>query len=311
MRATWARVLDTRKLTGRERREESYWPFAITGETFRAIVLKGLQQHPPFPVPYPQEFPLRLPFRKKLDQDDEAALEEQYARKAMFLDIKRDALADELTNTEIARAEAALDTELIKLIQKACSNTSARPTRQARALDLTRMLHHTTLVEKAVQIAQFYRLRGLEDQMKRIHEEKDDEQRLTDARERRREWASDLDAIPPPPGQRPTNERDAAQPWPRPFEDFNPPPAVHRPGLARAVPGGTSNLPSDPTPAAFPEESVASGLPVDGKRKRLPDEDFEPVMADDSLASKRRALQEVMGTSKPSTHTLHALFKSV
>jgi chromosome transmission fidelity protein 4 len=75
LRATWARILNTRRLVSRESRDESYWPFAVTGQTFRCIVLKGRQEYPSFPVPYPQELPLHLPFRKK-DEDD-APLEEK------------------------------------------------------------------------------------------------------------------------------------------------------------------------------------------------------------------------------------------
>jgi chromosome transmission fidelity protein 4 len=76
LRATWARILDTNKLERREGKDESYWPFAVTGETFRCLVLKGRQEHPPFPVPYPQELELRLPFRKT--DAEEAPLEEKY-----------------------------------------------------------------------------------------------------------------------------------------------------------------------------------------------------------------------------------------
>lgn len=75
LRATWARVLDTNALERREGKDESYWPFAVTGNTFRCLILKGRQEHPPFPVPYAQELPMRLPFRKT-DQD-EASLEEK------------------------------------------------------------------------------------------------------------------------------------------------------------------------------------------------------------------------------------------
>jgi chromosome transmission fidelity protein 4 len=74
LRGTWARVLDTNKLERREGKDESYWPFAVTGETFRCLVLKGRQEHPPFPVPYPSEIEMRLPFRKT--DADEAPLEE-------------------------------------------------------------------------------------------------------------------------------------------------------------------------------------------------------------------------------------------
>lgn len=64
LRGTWARTLDSKKLDRREGKDESYWPFAVTGETFRCLVLKGRQEHPPFPIPFPQEMEMRLPFRK-------------------------------------------------------------------------------------------------------------------------------------------------------------------------------------------------------------------------------------------------------
>jgi chromosome transmission fidelity protein 4 len=81
LRATWARVLDTNRMEGRAGKDESYWPFAVTGDTLRFVVLKGRQEHPPFPVPYPQELSLRLPFRKT--DVDESGMEEGYVSMTM------------------------------------------------------------------------------------------------------------------------------------------------------------------------------------------------------------------------------------
>lgn len=227
----------------------------------------------------------------------------------MFLDISRDALGEELTTDDIAKQEAALDTELLKLIQKACSTTSDRPSRQTRALELTRLLHHVAFVDKAIQVAHFYKLRGLEDRMGRIKAEREDEDRLRAARERRRAWASDLDAVPPPPAPRTTQNEARA----KAFQDFNPPAPMHRPGLARATPA-----PAEPFRAAAPKRgagvsSAQHSLPVsldddglsissspfqEGKRKRL--EGDNDVDAIPDANTKRRALDNVVTPPKPS-----------
>jgi chromosome transmission fidelity protein 4 len=221
----------------------------------------------------------------------------RYARESLFLDIARDALGDELTTDEISRKEAHLDADLLKLIQKACSNTSSKPTRQARALDLTRMLHHGALVEKAIQIAQFYRLRGLEDKMRRIRAERDDEDRLLAARERRREWASDLDAVPPP--AQPLAPRATGNGRPKPFEDFNAPPTIQRPGLARAMAGSTQTQSgSSLTDISHDMDSLSMSPVQEGKRKRVDENDRD--LSSEDLAAKRRAILESAGTSKSS-----------
>lgn len=215
----------------------------------------------------------------------------------MFLDISRDALGEELTTDDIAKQEQELDLELLKLIQKACSTTNERPTRQARALELTRMIHHTVMIDKAIQVARFYKLRGLEDRMNRIKMEREDEDRLRAARDRRRDWASDLNAVPAP-----RQPRDAqAEARSKAFSEFNPPAPVHRPGLARATPSTAEPFWAAPPPKASTsrngaspyggeEEPATVASPFgESKRKRLVDDAPEPTSDADA---KRRALDQ-------------------
>jgi chromosome transmission fidelity protein 4 len=202
----------------------------------------------------------------------------------MFLDISRDALGDELTTDDISKRETALDMELIKLIGKACSSSKDRPARPVRALDLARMIHNPAILDSAIKVAQFYKLRGLEDRMNQLKASRADDDRLYMARERRREWAGDVAPIPAP--HAPTYIGLNAN-GPRPFEDFNPPPAVPRPGLTRAVPTTQSSA-ATPSSSSFVKPTYSwdeTSDDVEPKRKRTPE--------DDAPASdpKRRAVQ--------------------
>jgi chromosome transmission fidelity protein 4 len=196
----------------------------------------------------------------------------------MFLDIARDALGDELTTEDISKRETALDIELIKLLGKACSGNEDRPTRQARALDLVRLIHNPAIFDSAIKVAQFYKLRGLEDRIGRVKEMREDEDRLHSARDRRREWAGDVAPVAAP--IRPAYGVTAN--GSRPFEDFNPPAPVARPGLAKArVAVPTSSYTWSSGDDGF--ESFEPTPDNETKRKRTPDDD--PSVSD----AKRRA----------------------
>ena len=191
----------------------------------------------------------------------------------MLLDILRDGLTDdELTTNNISRRELALDKEIIQLIQLACKNE-----RTARAIDLTKLLHHTTSFDMAIKVASFYHQIGLQEKMEMLKQDREDGDRLVDARDKRRERASDFAPVPA--------LRTAAfePPKPKAFQDFRPPPTIRRPGLERA-PGDNSRAAGPSRPSTFEvtkhersefqssaadfEDDYSLEPSLDGKRKR-------------------------------------------
>ena len=176
-----------------------------------------------------------------------------FARESMHLRITRDALGDEDPPDELLARELALDKELVQLIQTACKNDKL-----PRALELTRMLHHTSSFDMAAKVAAFYRLVGLQEKMQALKED-----RVASGRPRPRDWARDYDPVLPPrlpPADVPRSGSKA-------FQDFGPPSAVNRPGLARATPG-LPPLPKDDVYSGSEDySSMASGL-AESKRRR-------------------------------------------
>lgn len=254
LRGTWMRILDTEKLERKQGKDESYWPVGLSEDTFMCLILKGRQEHPTFPRPLIQDLPVRLPFRGKDPKD--APLEEHFARESMHLRITRDALGDEDPPAELLARELALDKELVQLIQTACKNDKL-----PRALELTRMLHHTSSFDMASKVAAFYRLVGLQEKMQVLKED-----RVVSGRPRPRDWARDYDPVLPPrlpPADVPRSGSKA-------FQDFGPPSAVHRPGLARATPGLTP-LPKDDVYSGSEDYAPMVTGPGESKRGRAED----------------------------------------
>ncbi|KAH9045120.1 hypothetical protein EDB84DRAFT_1469307 [Lactarius hengduanensis] len=277
LRGTWVRILDTEKLERKQGKDESYWPVGLSENTFMCLILKGRQEYPAFPRPLIQDLPVRLPFRGKDPKD--APLEEHFARESMHLRITRDALGDEDPPDELLARELALDKELVQLIQTACKNDKL-----PRALELTRMLHHTSSFDMAAKVAAFYRLVGLQEKMQAL---KDD--RVASGRPRPRDWARDYDPVLPPrlpPADVPRHGSKA-------FQDFGPPAAVHRPGLARATP----SLPPLPEDDVYSGNEDYAAVPSESKRKRavgdsiarggsaLPDNAKRRAVEDDEAAA--------------------------
>ncbi|KAA1471682.1 WD40 repeat-like protein [Dentipellis sp. KUC8613] len=276
LRGVWVRILDTNKLERKKGKDESYWPVGLSGEQFMCLILKGRQDHPGFPRPLIQELPMRLPFRGKDPKD--GPLEEHVARENMYLQLSRDALGEDLVTDAISKRELAVDKELIQLIQTACKGDKL-----PRALELTRMLHHMQSFDMAMKVAEFYHLVGLQEKMQALKDDREDEDRLVGARDQRRQWRQDYAAVPPPR----LPPADVGPSRTRAFQDFGPPPAIHRPGLARATPSvarGPNDIDYDVEDRFTP--------PSDGKRKRDEEDD---VLRDSQSpdGTKRRALKSL------------------
>ncbi|KAI0305537.1 WD40 repeat-like protein [Multifurca ochricompacta] len=277
LRGTWVRILDTERLERKQGKDESYWPVGLSEDTFMCLILKGRQEYPTFPRPLIQELPVRLPFRGKDPKDSPLEEQQVFARESMHLQITRDALGDEEIPDEVLARELALDKELVQLIQTACKRDKL-----PRALELTRMLHHTSSFDMAMKVAAFYRLVGLREKMQAL---KDD--RVVGDRPQRRDWVRDYDPVRPPR----LPPADVQRGEPRAFQDFGPPAVVHRPGLARA----TLTLPPPPREDLYTrgdDHAPAATLPGESKRKRA-DEDivaYGDAAQPDSI--KRRAVED-------------------
>lgn len=182
----------------------------------------------------------------------------------MYLDLAMDALDDELTTPEIVEKERAMDKEFITLMQGACRSSNV-----GRALELAKLLHYPQALETAMRLADFYHLSGLKEQigiLKAVMEESENLHVL--AREKRRRW----NKVQAPPRRIEMEDQHISRP--APFQDFEPPPTIPRPGLERATPiAGTTRFSS-----AVPESEASwNATPIEisppGKRKRDETED--------------------------------------
>jgi len=200
-----------------------------------------------------------------------------YARESMHLRIAHDALGDEDPPDEVLARELALDKELVQLIQTACKNDKL-----PRALELTRMLHHTSSFDMASKVATFYRLVGLQEKMQALKED-----RVASGRPRPRDWARDYDPVLPPR----LPPADVPRSGSRAFQDFGPPAAVHRPGLARATPS-LPPLSRDDVYSGSEDYTSTVAVPSESKRKRSDDDSIaygDSVLPDNT---KRRAVED-------------------
>jgi chromosome transmission fidelity protein 4 len=206
----------------------------------------------------------------------------------MNLQIARDALGDDDVPDEILARELALDKELVQLIQTACKNDKL-----PRALELTRMLHHTSSFDMAVKVAGFYRLIGLQEKMQVL---KDD--RIACGRPRWRDWARDYDPVLPP--RLPPADVPRGGGGLKAFQNFGPPAAVHRPGLAQATPS-LPPLPTDDNLYGRADDHVAAAAASsESKRKRADDDSFAIDDGAQSDGVKRRAVGDEYAAQPPS-----------
>jgi chromosome transmission fidelity protein 4 len=221
------------------------------------------------------------------------------ARETLLLELARDSLGETLTTDEVSKCEMEMDKEFIQLIQAACKADNI-----PRAIELTKLLHHTVSLGMASKVAAFYHLIGLQEKIEtlKILREEEEEDRLLRAREKRRQWL-----IPDPlpralPNAPPPARHD-------PLQDFVPPPPIYRPGLVRAIPVvETTRYPSANEHQAAAVVDTAStaedtlggyeSVTPDGKRKRT---DHDELHTNDDDHAKRRVIDEPVVTTTASS----------
>ena len=182
MQGRWIPILDTNTLARRQGKDESYWPIGLSGTLFLCLILKGRDEYPAWPRPLVQELEVQLPMLNL--HEPQGSEEEKYARDSILLGWNKDALVDTvLTTDEIAKGELALDKGLIKLMQIAIKANELQ-----RAHDIVRLMHHSTSLDMALKMAQFYHLLGLEEKIKEWKRVVQDRERLEEERDARREW---------------------------------------------------------------------------------------------------------------------------
>ena len=182
MQGRWTPILDTNTLARRPGKDESYWPIGLSGKLFMCLILKGREEYPAWPRPLVQELEVQLPMLNL--HEPQGLEEEKFTRDLILLGWDKDALVDTLLTTdEIAKGELALDKGLIKLMQ-----TAIKADQLQRAHDIVRLMHHSTSLDMALKMAQFYHLLGLEEKIKEWKRFVQDRERLEEERDARRGW---------------------------------------------------------------------------------------------------------------------------
>ena len=228
MQGRWTPILDTNTLARRQGKDESYWPIGLSGKLFMCLILKGREEYPAWPRPLVQELEPQLPMLNL--HEPQGLEEEKFARDWILLGWDKDALVDTvLTTDEIAKGELALDKGLIKLMQ-----TAIKADQLQRAHDVVRLMHHSTSLDMALKMAQFYHLLGLEEKIKEWKRFVQDRERLEEERDARRGW------------------KDASRPVGMGEE------------LVSAQFGHSSGRPGGFDTTAFPRKSLGSAKPLIG-----------------------------------------------
>lgn len=220
------------------------------------------------------------------------------ARERIFINLARDELGDELTNSSLDKREVELDKSLIKLIQSACKSDKA-----PRVLELTKRLHFTHSIGAASQLAGFYRLLGLQEKIDAIKQWREEEGVTPEVRARQRRQELD------------DEDRYMTKPK-KPFQDFEPPKRFERPGLARpaAVVEHTEFTASNAASRAIrarigAQDAQRSASPPEGKRKRDEQDEVEAVELEEELPKRRAVAEE--DAAAPSPKSKSVIFISV
>ncbi|KZO99403.1 WD40 repeat-like protein [Calocera viscosa TUFC12733] len=316
----WAPALDTNTMERRAGKQESYWPVGVSESEFHCVILKGLEEYPPPNKPPVTEHKLRMPLLR-MDKNDkgepgDGVFEEKIIRDREVISSLRDALGDDEDEDEdIPARELEMDKALVWLIGKACMTNKVQ-----RAFDLCRMLQRPASLRTALQPAQRYHHKGLEQRILTLLDELEQRDQLDEHRKQRQKWG--IDRAPLAAAIRPAKDTWPAGglesfPLPARERSFLAPAVPTAPRKAQPVPSLNSTMYSQPTTPSIsredsfvPETQTAAEdsmdlewpptPPSNGKRKRddgIVAEDVE--FAGDVLPPVKRKASEDTPAAKP------------
>ncbi|EJT98392.1 WD40 repeat-like protein [Dacryopinax primogenitus] len=224
----WAPALDTNTMERRAGKQESYWPVGVTATDFHCVILKGLEEYPSPNKPPVIENKLAMPLlrmdKNEKGEPGDGLFEEKVIREREAISTLRDALGnDEEDDEDIPARELEMDKALVWLIGKACMTNKVQ-----RAFDLCRMLQRPASLRTALQPAQRYHHKGLEQRILTLIEDLEERDQLDEHRRKRQKWG--INRAPLEAAIRPKDS------WLSSGSESFPVPARERSFLAPAIP---------------------------------------------------------------------------
>ncbi|KAK6528701.1 hypothetical protein TWF694_003943 [Orbilia ellipsospora] len=161
--AQWVPILDTNHLDRRVggRKEESYWPVAVSQDKFCCIILKGGEKYPYFPRPLLSEFEFRVPVSNPPDEDASkndtmSKLEESFVRESILVSLTEDLVehtrdADN-ERREVARRNISIDKILLQMLALECKEEEKR----SKCLEIVGLMRQPRTLDMAMKVAEKY-----------------------------------------------------------------------------------------------------------------------------------------------------------
>lgn len=227
-------------------------------------------------------------------------------RQLLYTQTSLDLLSEELTTEDIASRERNIDKELIILIQAACKSDNT-----ARAIELTKLLHHLPSFDAAIKIAGFYHLVGLKEKLEVLKTDREEaEDRLEVLRQKRRRWLKTTNV---PREIDYSRQNGGGGLRYDPLGDTRPPPVIERPGMSRVkMPVVERTRFSSVAPQAQPQSqgesqvSTRSPSPSPWDDPMVSESSSVPVETGTTTAQKRKRneVEDVVGVSQLSDESI-------
>ncbi|RVD88494.1 uncharacterized protein DFL_002677 [Arthrobotrys flagrans] len=180
--AQWVPILDTAHLERRigGKKEESYWPVAVSQDKFCCIILKGGEKYPYFPRPLLSEFEFRVPVSNPPDEDQAkndpiAKLEESYVRESVLVSLAEDLVdstrAEEHEKMDVVRRNVSIDKILLQMLVLECKDEE----KQSKCLEIVGLMRQPRTLEMAIKVAVKYDRHALAEKIEEMRNQMEED----------------------------------------------------------------------------------------------------------------------------------------